>query len=140
MLTLEHAMTIATTALEKGKELGLNPLAVVVLDARGAVKATLAQDGTSLNRADIAYGKARGAIGLGVSSRKLEAMAKDRPHFMESAVASLKGHVVPVPGGVLIADGSGAIIGSVGISGDTSDNDELAAVTGIEKAGLKAVI
>jgi len=140
MLSLDQANAIVSGALEKASSLGLNPLSVTVLDARGAVKAAAAQDGTALNRSDIAYGKALGAIGLGVSSRKLEAMAKDRPHFMESAIAALKGHVVPVPGGVLIADGSGSVIGAVGISGDTSDNDEAACVAGIEKAGLKAVI
>ena len=140
MLTLNHAQTIIEGALAKASELGLKPLSVYVLDARGVVKASAAQDGTSLRRNDVAFAKANGAIAMGVSSRKLEAMAKERPHFMEGAVGVLDGKLVPVAGGVLIADDKGAVIGAVGISGDTSDNDEAAAVAGIEKSGLKPQI
>lgn len=140
MLTLNHAQTIIEGAFARASGLGLKPLSIYVLDARGVVKASAAQDGTSLRRNDVAFAKANGSIAMGVSSRKLESMAKERPHFIESAVGVLGGKLVPVAGGVLIADQSGAIIGSVGISGDTSDNDEAAAVAGIEKASLKAVI
>ena len=140
MLTLAHAQTIIEGALVKAQDLGLKPLSIFVLDARGVVKASVAQDGTSLKRNEIALAKASGAISLGVSSRKLEVMAKDRPHFMQGAVSAVGGALVPVAGGVLVADSDGAIIGAVGISGDTSDNDEAAGVAGIEKAGLKAVI
>lgn len=139
MLRLEKAQLIIEGAIAKAMELQLKPLSIFVLDARGAVKAAVAQDGTSLRRNDVALAKASGALGLGVSSRKLEAMAKERPHFMDGLTATL-GNLVPVAGGVLVEDDAGRLVGAVGISGDTSDNDEAAAVAGIEKAGFKAVI
>jgi uncharacterized protein GlcG (DUF336 family) len=112
-------------------------LAIGVYDARGALKAFLAQDGTSLKRGDIAGGKALGALAMGVGSRALAKMAADRPAFVAAATAAVGGTLIPVPGGVLIKQG-GEIIGAVGISGDTSDNDEAAALAGIEAAGLEA--
>ena len=110
---------------------------IVVLDERGALKAAAAEDGTSLNRADIALGKARGALGMGVGSRGLEKMAKDRPHFIAAASHALPA-LIPVAGGVLIRDAKGQIAGVVGVSGDTSDNDEKAAAAGIAAAGYTA--
>jgi uncharacterized protein GlcG (DUF336 family) len=138
MLTLAQAQTIVTAALAEGRKLGCNPLAVAVFDARGALKAFAAEDGTSLRRADIAKGKAYGAIALGVGSRTINKMAIDRPHFVNAAMHAIGGSLVPVPGGVLIRSEAGAVMGSVGISGDTSDNDETAAMAGIMAAGLKS--
>jgi uncharacterized protein GlcG (DUF336 family) len=138
MLSLAQAQTIVTAALAEGRRLGCNPLAVAVFDARGALKAFAAEDGTSLRRADIAKGKAYGAIALGVGSRTLNKMAVDRPHFVNAAIQAIGGSLVPVPGGVLIRSEAGAVMGSVGISGDTSDNDETAAMVGISAAGLKS--
>jgi uncharacterized protein GlcG (DUF336 family) len=135
-LTLEAAQTIAATALRTAREKSFKPLAVVVYDARGALKALLSEDGTSIKRAEIAMGKAYGALALGVGSRALHKMATDRPHFVASATHAVGGQLVPVPGGVLIKDGQGRILGSVGVSGDTSDNDEIAAAAGIEAVGL----
>ncbi len=135
-LTLETAQTIATTALKAAREKSFKPLAVVVYDARGALKVLLSEDGTSLKRAEIAMGKAYGALALGVGSRALHKMATDRPYFIASATHAVGGQLVPVPGGVLIKDGQGQVLGSVGVSGDTSDNDEVAAAAGIEAAGL----
>ncbi len=109
-----------------------------MFDARGALKAFAAEDGTSLRRADIAKGKAYGAIALGVGSRTINKMAIDRPHFVNAAMHAIGGSLVPVPGGVLIRSEAGAVMGSVGISGDTSDNDETAAMAGIMAAGLKS--
>jgi uncharacterized protein GlcG (DUF336 family) len=108
----------------------------VVYDARGALKALLSEDGTSLKRAEIAMGKAYGALALGVGSRALHKMATDRPYFVAAATHAVGGQLVPVPGGVLIKDAQGQILGAVGVSGDTSDNDEIAAAGGIEAAGL----
>jgi uncharacterized protein GlcG (DUF336 family) len=139
MLTLAKAETIVTAALEKARALDLKPVAVVVLDARGAVKCTKAEDGTSLRRVDIATGKAHGALALGVNSRALGERALKEPHFIAAATHAVGGSLIPLPGGVLIQDAGGEIIGAVGISGDTSDNDETAALAGIETAGLKAV-
>jgi uncharacterized protein GlcG (DUF336 family) len=137
MLTLEAAKTIVEIATAYGVEHSLKPLAIAVFDARGALKAFAAQDGTSLKRADIAFGKALGALGMGVSSRALMKMAADRPAFITAATVALGGALIPVPGGVLIKAG-GEIIGAVGVSGDISDNDEAAALAGIEAAGLEA--
>ena len=135
-LTLEAAQTIAIAALKTAREKSFKPLAVVVYDARGALKALLSEDGTSIKRAEIAMGKAYGALALGVGSRALHKMATDRPYFIASATHAVGGQLVPVPGGVLIKDGQGRILGSVGVSGDTSDNDEIAAAAGIEAVGL----
>ncbi len=135
-LTLEAAQTIATAALKTAREKSFKPLSIVVYDARGALKALLSEDGTSLKRAEIAMGKAYGALALGVGSRALHKMATDRPYFVAAASHVVGGQLVPVPGGVLIKDGQGLILGAVGVSGDTSDNDEIAAAAGIEAAGL----
>jgi uncharacterized protein GlcG (DUF336 family) len=137
-LNLDAAQTIVATALKEARGRNLKPLAVAVYDARGALKAFGAEEGTSLKRGEIAMGKAFGALALGVSSRAIGKMAAERPHFVAAASHAVGGMLVPVPGGVLIRDAAGALIGAVGISGDTSDNDEIAAVAGIEAAGLSA--
>jgi len=138
MLTLAQAQTILATALAQAEKLGLKPLAIAVLDARGAQKVFAAQDGTSLKRAEIALGKAHGAVALGLGSRAIHKMALERPYFVEAATHAVGGSLVPVPGGVLIRNAEGALLGAVGVSGDTSDNDEAAAVAGIVAAGLAA--
>jgi uncharacterized protein GlcG (DUF336 family) len=137
MLTLEQARKIADTALAVAHAQKFKPLSIVVLDARGARKVVLTEDSTSLKRAEIAYGKAYGALAMGSGSRSLMKMAAERPNFVAAAMHVADGALVPVPGGVLIRSG-GEIIGAVGVSGDTSDNDEIAAVGGIEAAGLTA--
>lgn len=137
-ITLDAAQAILAAALAHARTHQLNPLAVCVLDARGALKAYAAEDGTSLRRGDIATGKANGALSLGMGSRSLFKRAKDQPYFISAATSAIGGSLVPVPGGVLVRDGEGRIIGAVGISGDTSDNDEAAAVAGISAAGLVA--
>jgi uncharacterized protein GlcG (DUF336 family) len=136
-LTLEIARKILDAALAKGVEKKLKPLVVTVLDARGCVKLTAAQDGTSLLRSEIAHGKAFGALAMGMGSRALFQRAQEAPFFVSAVNTLAQGRLVPVPGGVLIQDG-GVLLGAVGISGDTSDNDEACAVAGIEAAGLKA--
>lgn len=137
MTTLAQARKIADTALAFARERSFKPLSVVVLDARSQRKVVLTEDDSSLKRAEIAYGKAHGALAMGMGSRALMKAAADRPNFMAAAMHVADGALVPVPGGVLIR-ANGAIIGAVGISGDTSDNDEAAAVAGIEAAGLTA--
>lgn len=137
-LSLAAAQTLVAKALEAGRAHGLKPLVVVVFDARGALKALAAEDGTSLRRAEIAMGKANGALALGLGSRAIAKRAEADPTFI-AAVSHLVGPaaLVPVPGGVLIRHGD-TLLGAVGISGDTSDNDELCAVAGIEAAGFLA--
>ncbi len=136
MLTLAQAQTILATALAHAQGAGFKPLAIAILDARGAQKIVAAQDGTSLKRCEIAIGKAHGAVAMGVGSRALHKMALERPYFVEAATHAVGGSLVPVPGGVLIRDAGGALLGAIGISGDTSDNDEAAALAGIAAAGL----
>ena len=137
-LTLAAARTILDAALAKAAELKLKPLAVSVLDDRGALIAFAAQDGTSLMRGDVARGKAFGAVALGMGSRAIFKRAQDpgQAPFVNAVNTLASGAVVPVPGGVLIRDASGAVAGAVGISGDTSDNDEACALAGIAAAGL----
>ena len=136
-LTLDIARKILDVALAKGIEKKLKPLVVTVLDARGCVKASAAQDGTSLLRSEIAHGKAYGALAMGMVSRALFQRAQEQAYFIDAVNTLAQGRMVPVPGGVLIQDG-GILLGAVGISGDTSDNDEACAVAGIEAAGLTA--
>jgi len=135
-LTLETAQAILAATLRTARDKAMKPLAVAVYDSRGALKALAAEDGTSLKRAEIAMGKAFGALALGVGSRAIHKMAADRPSFVAAVSHVVGGQLVPVPGGVLIKDSQGALFGAVGVSGDTSDNDEMAAAGGITAAGL----
>lgn len=134
-ISLSKANRIIGAVLAKGKTLALKPLAVVVLDAGGHVKAFQRQDGASMLRFEIASGKAFGALAVGVGSRWLNAQAETRPHFLEGLSGISGGRIVPVPGGVLIRDRRSRIVGAVGVTGDTSGNDELCAIAGIEAAG-----
>jgi uncharacterized protein GlcG (DUF336 family) len=136
-LTLDTAQAIVRAALEEAGRRGLKPLAVVVLDERGSLKAAAAQDGTSLARDKVAHGKAYGALALGLGSRALGRRAEEQPTFIAAVNGVVGGALVPVPGGVLVRDGEGRLLGAVGISGDTSDNDEVVAIAGIEAAGLR---
>ena len=137
-LTLDVARKILDVALAKGVEKKLKPLVITILDARGCVKITAAQDGTSLMRAEIAHGKAYGALAMGMGSRALFQRAQEQGFFVSAVNTLAQGALVPVPGGVLFHDQTGALLGAVGVSGDTSDNDEVCAIAGIEAAGLKA--
>lgn len=137
-LSLDTCRSLADAALATGREKGMKPLGVVIVDARGAVRLTLVEDGNAPLRADIAHGKAFGCVMVGVGGRALERMAKERPHFIGALGGLTKDRLTPVPGGVLIRDAGGAILGAVGISGDTSDNDEVCALAGIAAVGLKA--
>jgi uncharacterized protein GlcG (DUF336 family) len=137
-LTLEHVNRIMEAALRKGQELGLAPLTVAVLDDGGHLKGLQRQDGATFFRPQIAIGKAWGAIALGMASRRLHGMGEERPMFMSSLINLSDQRLVPVPGGVLIKSSRGDVLGSVGITGDTSDNDEACAAAGIEAAGLVA--
>jgi len=137
-ISINSALTIAQNTLECARSEGMHPISVVVLDVCGAVKAYLADDGTSLLRFDIALGKAAGTLGMGLGGRELERKAIAAPHFMSSLPALSSKGMVPVRGGVLIKNQQGEIIGSVGVSGDTSVNDEICALKGIQSAGLLA--
>ena len=135
-LMLAAAQTIIAKTLEHGAQAKFKTLGVVVLDARGTVKAAAIGDGSSLARFDIARAKAKGALAFSMGTRALEKIAKERPHFYVGSVSAIEGGIVAVPGGVLIKSADGQILGAVGVSGDTSDNDELAAIAGIQAAGF----
>ncbi len=135
-LTLEKAAIIVDKTLEKARELKLRPLCVAVLDEGGHLKALKREDEASILRPQIAIGKAWGAVGMGESTRELGQRLKDRPTFLNSLSDLSDGKVVPVAGGVLIFEGN-SIIGAVGVSGGTSDEDEACAIEGLRAAGLE---
>jgi uncharacterized protein GlcG (DUF336 family) len=137
-VTLQQAALIVDRALERGRALGLAPLTVIVLDAGGQLKAAQREDGSSLLRPEIAMGKAWGVLGMGFGGRELARRAARSPQFFAALGELADGRMVPAAGGVLIRDGDGAIVGSVGISGDASEKDEDCAVHGIAAAGLVA--
>ena len=137
-LTLDAAQTIAREALAEGRRLSLAPLTVVVLDQAGQFKALLREDGCSLLRPAIARGKAFGVMAMGLGGRELFKRSQAMPGFMNALSDLTEGAAVPVPGGVLVRDAHGKVLGAVGISGDASDKDELAAVAGIKAAGFTA--
>ena len=132
----EIASQIINKAIKKARELNLNPIMVVILDHRGAIKACMGEDGISPLRFKIAFGKANGAYQMGMGSRSLYNRAEQQAYFINSINNLANGDLVPVPGGVLIRDKNNNIIGAVGISGDSSDNDEIAAVESIKFVGL----
>ena len=137
-LTLEAASRIVDAALARARELGLKPLTVAVLDAGGHLVAFKRQDQSGILRPEIAQGKAWGALGMGLGGRELARRADHAPAFYAALASASGGRMIPVPGGVLIKDGEGDILGAVGISGDMPDNDETCAVHGIQEAGLAA--
>jgi uncharacterized protein GlcG (DUF336 family) len=135
-LTLAQANLIIASALKHSKERGYQPMAVVVLDEAGHVRALQREDGASMFRVDVATGKAWGAVGMGVSSRVLGERAKSNPNFFLSLAATSGGKFLPQPGAVLIKNSDGKLLGSVGASGGTGDEDEAICAYGVESAGL----
>lgn len=133
---LEQASIIVDAAIAIGKELKLLPLTVAVLDTGGHLIAFKRDDGSGILRPDIAIGKAWASLGMGIPSRKIRDNLSDRPTFVNALSVASGGRFIPVPGGVLIKDQNNSTIGSVGISGDTSDKDEYCAIHGIKAAGL----
>lgn len=137
-LLLASAQTVISRALAHARANQFKPMAVVVLDSRGSLVAAASEDGNALGRWRVAFGKAYGAVFMGVSSRRLGVMATERPHFIGALALLPAEGLIPVAGGVLIRDSQGEIVGAVGVSGDTSDNDEATAVAGIASAGMTA--
>ena len=136
-MTLDLAFQLIASARSHAQESGFKPLTIAVLDAGGHLIALAREDGTSNLRPEIAQGKARGAISMGLGSRALYNRAQEQPYFIQSMNALSNGSLVPVPGGVLIRE-ENKIIGAVGITGDSSDNDEACAIFAIQEASLSA--
>jgi len=130
-ISLEAASIIVDRALAKGRAMSFKPLAVAVLDPRGCLKAYKAEDGSSLLRFDIAFGKAWGALGMGFGGRELERRGDAHGIFFNSLQVMSEGKIVPAQGGVLIRNQAGQVVGAVGVTGDSSDKDELCAIEGI---------
>lgn len=139
LLKLSQANTLIDAALAEGRKRGFALLAVAVLDPGGHVIAFKREDGASFLRFELAYGKAWGALAMGFGSRELAERAAKQPAFINALAAVTQGRMVPSPGGVLIAGAGGQILGAVGISGDTGDNDEICALAGVAAAGLSAI-
>jgi len=137
-LDLLTATNIASTAINIARETGIKPLAVAVLDAAGHPLAVLRDEGASFLRPQIATGKARGCLGMGFGGRELARRAQAMPAFFDAINSLTGGEVIPVAGGVLIRNAEGLILGAIGVSGDTSDNDERCAWQAIALAALVA--
>lgn len=137
-MTLAAADRIASVTLETGRARKAHPLTVAVLDAGGHVVVVKRDDGCGILRFEIAYGKAWGALGMGLPTRVLAGRAEENPRFFAALAAASQGRMIPNPGGVLVRDDGGRIIGAVGVSGDTAELDEECALAGIADVGLIA--
>ena len=135
-ISISKARSIMRGILKKGREMELKPLSVIVLDAGGNVKAFEREDDASPGRFEIAYGKAYGVVMTGMPGSALMKRAEDQSYFVAALNGAFGGRVVPVPGGVLVRDARDRVLGAVGVTGDTSDNDAEAALAGITSAGL----
>jgi uncharacterized protein GlcG (DUF336 family) len=137
-LSLQQANTIIAAALIHSAKAGYKPMGVVVIDDAGHQKSAQREDGASMFRLDIATGKAWAAVGMGASSRVLAGRAKDNPNFFTTLAATAGGKFLPQTGAVLIKNAAGEILGAVGASGGTGDEDEAICIAGVEAAGLVA--
>lgn len=136
VLDVELAVQLASATLRQARALGMKPLAVAVLDSAAHPLAVLRDEQASFLRPQIATGKARGCLGMGFGGRELARRAEAMPRFFDAINHLTDGEVVPVPGGILLRDGQGRMLGAIGVSGDTSDNDERCALLAIEALGL----
>ncbi len=137
-ITLSRSRRIISAALKASRAAEMKPLTVAVLDDGGRLKALEREDGCSFGRVEIAFGKAHGALAMGLGSRALQNRAESQAYFIDAAVSAMGGAMIPLAGGVLVRDKRGAIIGAVGVTGETPDNDEVIAVAAVEAVGLIA--
>lgn len=137
-LTLAEAKTIGDAALAAASAHGYAPMCVVVLDAGGHPLALQRDERAGISRATIATAKAAGCLGMGFGGRELERRAQALPGFFAALATLFPQGMVALPGGVLIRDGDGDVIGAAGASGDTSEHDEVCVLAGIAAAGLAA--
>lgn len=137
VVNLEVAQALVDEVLKASRARNLKPMAVAVLDDRGSVRALACEDGAGTGHSNIAIGKANAAISVNIGTRALSKSAAERPYYVAGLVAAV-GQFIPLPGGVLVRDHDGTIIGAVGVTGDSADNDEIAAVEGVKSYGLAA--
>ncbi len=136
-ITLDQANRIIAAILKRGAEVECRPLSVIVVEPGCKVKAFQKEDGSSMIRFEMAYGKAYAALAMGRSSKLVRIRAEERPIFMRYLISASGEQIFPEGGGLQIRDRDGAVIGAVGVTGDTEDRDEELAAYGIRAAGLK---
>jgi uncharacterized protein GlcG (DUF336 family) len=136
-ISLEQADRIADGTLARGKELNLAPLTVVILDSGGHAVVVKRGDGSSIMRPELATAKAWGALGMGFGGRELARRAEKMPGFFTALNAIAEGRMAPVAGSALLRDAQNQIVGAIGVSGDTSDNDEKAFLEAVKAVGLR---
>ncbi len=137
MITLEQANRIIEAIFSRGRELSCRPLSVIIVEPGAKVKAFQKEDGSAMMRFEMAYGKAYAALALGRSSSLVRVRTEERPLFMQYLIRSSQDQIFPEGGGMLIRDQDGEVIGAVGVTGDTQEQDEELAAHGIRAAGLK---
>ena len=137
MITLARSEAIIDAILARGRELGCRPLSVAVVEPGAKVKAFKKEDGSAMMRFEMAFGKAYAALALGRSSSLVRERAEERPMFMDYLIDSSDRQIFPEGGGMLVRDAAGAVIGAVGVTGDTQEHDEELCAHGIHAAGLK---
>ena len=136
-ITLDLANRIIDAILRRAAEIDCRPISVIVVEPGCKVKAFQKEDGSSMIRFEMAFGKAYAALALGRSSKLVHVRAEERPIFMRYLESATDGQIFPEGGGLLIRSAEGEVIGAVGVTGDTEDRDEELAVHGIHSAGLK---
>ena len=136
-ITLDQANQIIAAILKRGAEIDCRPLSVIVVEPGCKVKAFQKEDGSSMIRFEMAFGKAYAALAMGRSSKLVKVRAEEKPIFMRYLISASGDQMFPEGGGLQIRDAAGEVIGAVGVTGDTEDRDEELAAHGIHAAGLK---
>jgi uncharacterized protein GlcG (DUF336 family) len=137
VIKLEQAERIIDAILARARELNCRPMSAVVVEPGGPVKAFKKEDGSSMMRFEMAFGKAYAALALGRHSTLVRLRAEERPLFMDYLMRASDGRIFPEGGGVLIRDDTGEVIGAVGVTGDLQERDEELAIHGVRAAGLR---
>jgi len=137
IVTLAQAEQIIDAIFKRGAELNLRPLSVIVVEPGCKVKAFKKEDGSSMIRFEMAFGKAYASLAMGRSSSLVRVRAGEKPTFMRYLLSATEDQIFPEGGGMQIRNADGAVIGAVGVTGDTEDQDEELAAHGIRAAGLK---
>src|SRR5215207_10878233 len=124
VLTLEQANRIIAAVLKRGAEVDCRPLSVIVVEPGCKVKAFQKEDGSSMIRFEMAYGKTYAALAMGRSSKLVKVRAEEKPIFMRYLLSATGDQIFPEGGGMQIRDSAGDVIVSVDVTGDTEDRDE----------------